>query len=1419
MQRFFLGIDIGSISVNTVLIDAERNVVENHYTLCHGRPFHALHDVLSDLLKRHPAEAFTAVAITGTGGKLAAELIGGYFVNEIVAQSSSVALLHPEAKTIIEMGGEDSKLIIMNLEAGNGKSQLADFAMNTVCAAGTGSFLDQQAKRIGVSIEKEFSELALKSENPPHIAGRCSVFAKSDMIHLQQIATPVHDIVAGLCFAVARNVKSNLARGRDLETPVVFQGGVAANAGVARAFREVLDLKDGELIIPRYFASMGAIGAAFHILDSPPETDTSFKGLSRLKEYLQNPTVDLPHWSQLKRSDAKGHKDVVFKPQAGKKLEVYLGLDVGSLSTNVVLIDNDINVVARRYLPTASKPLEAIRRGLAEIYDEAGEAVVVKAAGTTGSGRYLTGHFVGADTIKNEITAQATAAIHYHPEVDTVFEIGGQDSKYISIENGVVVDFEMNKVCAAGTGSFLEEQAEKLGIQIVDEFGELALGAQQPSRLGDRCTVFMESDLNSHQQKGADKEDLIGGLAYSIVQNYIQKVVGAKRIGNHILFQGGVTNNPAVVAAFEAITGKKIVVPPHFDVTGAIGAAMLARDEVQKNGSKTNFKGFQVSKIPYTISRFTCQGCENHCDVHKVVIEGEKRALFYGDRCDKYQPQGIKAEKERRRKEIPNLFCLREKLLLGDYRDEPEDAATQTTIGIPRGLMIYFQRFPYWRTFFEELGFRVVLSRPSDRPLVTQSLSMLVAETCFPVEVMHGHIHDLLEKDPDYIFMPFVVDNSADEQNPTINYNCPWIQSYPFMIRGAMKGEEAAKKFLVPTLHFRYSRKKLVSELSGFMKTTFGTAPKKVAQAVTAAEKAQKSFETRLLEEGRKILANLPSNKVSVVMLGRPYNTGDPELNLSLIEKLIDLDVLPLPLDLLPLKNTMNGIYTDYDMMYWPNGQKILAGARMVAKDERLHAVYITNFRCGPDSFLSHYVREEMRGKPYLQLEVDEHSADAGMITRCEAFLDSLKGEGKAELLEKQIAPVSVFKASPSKGRKLYFPYMCDSAYLLAAASRACGIDAEVLPMQNEEDMEWGRKYTSSRECFPMICTTGSFLKKLHEPGIDPAKISFFMPSHSGPCRFGQYNKFQRIIMEHLGFKDVEIISPNNKNSYADYSRGQGVKFRLVVWKGLVAAEILGKLRQERKPYEAVPGQTEEVYQKYLDKLVHSVETGAKHTLDVLKEAGEAFRKIEMLNIPRKPVIAVVGEIFMRDNPFCSGFLRQRLESLGAETMMSPVREWIELSSVRYLEESGWRGDVLNVVKARIQGYFQHRIGSKYEHALADAIESERIIPVEDILELCDPYIHRDYVGDPPLALGAAAGLAKTGISGVADILPFTCLPGTIVASLSTAFRKDHDDMPWVDIAFDGQEDTGIETRLQAFVHQAKEYTTRMGYNKPREWN
>ena len=1406
-MNYHIGLDIGSISLNTVLLDESRNIIESHYTYCHGRPFHVLKDSLSQVFDRHAGDTLVSIAMTGTGGKLAAKLIGGSFINEIVAQSASVASMYPEARTVIEMGGEDSKLILMEREPKAEKSQLVDFAMNSVCAAGTGSFLDQQAKRIGVSIESEFGELALKSESPPRIAGRCSVFAKSDMIHLQQIATPIEDIVAGLCFAVARNFKSCLARGKSLTPPVIFQGGVAANQGVVRAFREILELGAEELVIPDHHASMGALGAVFYILDHGTDGAKDFQGLEELELYLRSLQSEGSHLEPLQQPTISTHKNTYLGGN-GKKIEVYLGLDVGSLSTNVVLIDKEDNVVARRYLPTAGKPLDAIRRGMSEIQYEVGDKVIVRGAGTTGSGRYLTGDFIGADTIQNEITAQATAAIAIDPTVDTIFEIGGQDSKYISIDDGVVVDFEMNKVCAAGTGSFLEEQAEKLDINIREEFENLALGADKPARLGDRCTVFMESDLNSHQQKGAEKENLIAGLAYSIAQNYIQKVVGNKRIGDRIFFQGGVTNNKSVVAAFEKITEKKINVPPHFDVTGAIGAAMLARETVKK-GRETKFKGFDISRVPFSLEKFTCKACSNQCEIRKVIIEGEKKPLFYGGRCERWEIDDRKG----RGKGIPNYFDERRSLLVGDYREEPRDG--RTTIGIPQSLMLFYQQFPYWRSFFEELGFQVVLSRPTDRGIVTKSLEILTAETCFPVEVMHGHIDDLLAREVDYIFTPFVINSEAAADNPTINYNCPWVQTYPFMIHSAFKNDPREERFLVPTLQFRYGRKVLENQLTDFTKKKFGISRSKVAAAMSKAENAQNLFNLTVHERGEAALESLPADKTAAVILGRPYNSGDPELNLHLVEKLINLDVVPIPVDYLPLSG--ENIFDEYSMMYWPNGQNILAASRIVAREESLHAVYLGNFRCGPDSFLLHYVREEMKDKPFLQLEVDEHSADAGMITRCEAFLDSLRGYTKVHS-RNEVESFSAHQAKKTRGeRVIYFPYMCDHAHALAAAAKSCGVQAEVLPMQDERDIELGRKYTSSRECFPMICTTGSFLKKLEEPGFDPSKARFFMPSHNGPCRFGQYNKLQRIILDRLGYHDAEILSPRNDDSYAEIfadagrgaGKGVGVRYRFLAYKGIVAVDLLRKLQQERRPYEAIAGETDRIYHEQLNLLKSCLEAGGKGLADVMSTAAEAFGGLAIKSGRRKPIVAVVGEIFMRDNPYCSGHLVERLENLGAETVIAPTREWISYSTYRYWRDSAWKRDAGGLIKSKIQQFFQDTATHKLEHRVVGMVDEETDVSLTDMLSYCSPYVHRHYDGDPPMALGAAAKLAAHGASGVANLLPFTCMPGTLIASVSSTFRRDYDNIPWVNVAFDGQDDSGIETRLQAFMHQAREYATK----------
>ncbi len=1394
--KVFLGFDIGSVSLNTVIIDENNNILADYYDFVHGRPFNVLNSRLSSILKEYPAEAILGIAFTGTGGNLASGLIGGVFVNEIIAQATSTGTLYPEARTLIEIGGEDSKLIILEKDPENGHSRLVDFEMNSICAAGTGSFLDQQARRIGVPIENEFGAMAMKSADPPRIAGRCSVFAKSDMIHLQQIATPIQDIVAGLCFALARNFRSNVARSKEIRKPVIFSGGVAANTGMIRAFREVLNLVDGELIISPHHAAMGAIGAVYYARANNLSMN-HFTGISKLEKYLAGPTSDFKNLPPLRESEAEYRKNVHFVRNGNDKIPVYLGLDIGSLSTNVVLIDDKHRVVARRYLPTAGQPLEAIQKGMTEIFDEVGNDVIVIGAGTTGSGRYLTGDFIGADTIRNEITAQATAAIDYDPTVDTIFEIGGQDSKFISIENGVVVDFEMNKVCAAGTGSFLEEQAEKLNIKIIEEFGCMALNSECPVKLGDRCTVFMESDLNSFMQKGARNENLVGGLAYSIVYNYLQKVVGDRHVGKKIFFQGGVTNNKAVVAAFEQVLGKKIIIPPHFDVTGAIGAAILA-EKSMKDGQKTRFKGFGVRNATYKVSKFVCQACTNHCEIRRVKITGEKKSLYYGGRCEKWETD----DRKKTANNIPNLFEKRTEMLMDGFVEK--EIWKTTSIGIPRALMVFYQQFPFWRTFFEELGFSVVLSKESDKSLVTKSIETIAAETCLPVELMHGHVIDLIEKGVDYIFLPFIINGKQKEGNKTSNSNCPWIQTYPFMVKSSLRGKIDESKLLMPALHFRYFERALLKEMTGYFSEKFGISKSDIRKAVYKADEVQTRFEKQLVDYGKEVLSSIPENCRPVVLLGRPYNSTDQHLNLGLVEKLINQNVMPIPLDMLDL--SPYNIFDNYRNMYWPNGQKVIAAAQHVAKNDNLHAVYLSNFRCGPDSFIWHYVTEELKGKPFLHLEVDEHSADAGMITRIEAFLDSLSGAEQNRKKEIDIFRPRPSPPSPQKDRVMYFPYMNDSAYLIAAAARSCGIASEVLPKQTEEDLAIGRKYTSSKECFPMICTTGSFVKKLMEPGADPSKMSFFMPDHNGPCRFGQYNQFHRILFDRLGYKDAELITPSNDTSYEDVAGEYSQKFRINAWKGFVVADYLRKIYRETRPYELNKGDSDKLYSESLKRLEKSIEEGSKNLHKVLTGIASDFMTIKVDKSQKKPVVAIIGEIFMRDNSSCNGNIANRLEELGVEVTIGPVSEWLIYSTHRFTRDSRWKNDTKGIIKSKIQAVGQDLVAASLLWGIEKFVNHQTDVSLHDMLSLCNKYVSHYYDGDPPISMGTSVALAGKGVSGMAAILPFTCMPGTVIASVSDTFRKDHGNIPFLNIAYDGQDSVSLDTRLQAFVFQVKEF-------------
>jgi predicted CoA-substrate-specific enzyme activase len=1373
-----VGIDIGSVSVNLVVMNGAGKIVSSNYMRHRGRPFERARDIVAGALEDYDVDF---IATTGTGSKTFASLVNIPFVNEIVALTRGFGYLYPQVRTVIDIGGEDSKLIVFENGARDNRLKVKDFSMNTLCAAGTGSFLDQQATRLGFTIE-EFSQVALKADSPPRIAGRCTVFAKSDMIHLQQIATPDYEIVAGLCYALARNFKSNIAKGKEIKYPVAFVGGVAENAGMRRAIQDVFSLKDNDFIIPEYSSSMGAIGAVYSVLDEP-SLKLDFSGFHKLDAYLEKEKRGETH-EPLEIS--RDNLNVSYEMKTiREKTKTYLGVDVGSISTNLVIIDEEKNVIVKRYLMTEGRPLEAVKRGLSEISEEVGDKVEIMGVATTGSGRYLTADYIGADIVRNEITAQAEAAISLDPDVDTVFEIGGQDSKYISIENGVIVDFEMNKACAAGTGSFLEEQAERLGISVKEEFADLALSSKKPVKMGERCTVFMESDVVHHQQRGARTDDIVSGLSYSIVTNYLNKVVGDRRVGKKIFFQGGTAFNKGVVAAFEKVLNGPIKVPPHHDVTGAIGAAILAMKE--RDWKESGFKGFDLSNRKYEIDTFECKGCENLCEIRRVTVEKET-PLYYGSRCEKYD-----VVKKAARKDIPDLFKVRSDLLLGAYDKE----VTGTPIGIPMMLSMH-ELLPFWKTFFGELGFSVVLSDPTNNRTIKAGSENIIVEACFPIKLAHGHILNLAKKGVKRIFIPSVINMRKSSGNGIGSYACPYAQSLPYTVRASIDFGASGLTVDSPIIYFGKGEAVLRDGLTRYGKE-LGKTSRQVKKAVDAALKGQDNFYRECLEQGQGILSTLKEDEKAMVIIGRPYNSTDPGANLNIHKKLIDLGIKPIPLDMLPLSTVDDGESGVGDM-YWGYGQKILKAATFVRNHSKLYGIYVTNFGCGPDSFITHFFKRLMKGKPYLQLEIDEHSADAGAVTRLEAFLDSIKN---ARVEEQRKGRRKIHFHPNGERRKIYIPYMTDHAVALSSSFKACNVDAEAMDEPDEESAVIGRRFTSGKECYPCILTTGDMVKYATREGFDPDKSAFFMPSGGGPCRFGQYNRFHRMVLDEIGFETVPIYAPNQDERFYKELNIVGGKFSRLAWRAVVASDLIQKMLFEIRPFEASPGETDRIYEETRLHLSETIERGGDDLIAVLEEAAKRFTGIQKKRA-KKPIVGIVGEIYIRSSRFSNNYLVRQVEEFGGQAWLAPIAEWISYvnytSRLRKVKDTG----LSNLLSVFLTDYIQKKDEHKLERVFTDILRYGPEPRVESIIGKAKPYVHVSFEGEAILSVGKAIDFIDKGVSGIVNAMPFTCMPGTISSAIMKLIQKKYD-VPIINLAYDGQGSTNIRNRLEAFMYQVKE--------------
>ena len=1207
---YSLGLDMGSTSAKVVLIDENGAVRHVRYQLHKGNSKGVVQDLLEEIGGNYPLSEIEWGAVTGTGAKIFGEKDNINRINEVAALVEGAGVTVTCARSIAEIGGQSAKYI-----TGLGEKDRSGIkvAMNSSCSAGTGSFLEEQASRLKLRLE-DYSRYAARAKSIPRIAGRCSVFAKTDITHHQQEGVPVEDILLGLAYALIRNFRVSVMRKLTKEIPILLAGGVARNRGVLTALRDILGLKDDELIVPDHMDSLGALGAAVVALNKrlPIDLKLLVSILNQPEEVTRSDENEMPlePLTHLGSNDSLGKHMLAAKKRSRGELSCYLGVDVGSTSTNLVLCDRDHRIVDYRYLRTLGNPVGAVRLGLKSLKEAYGKRLAVLGVCTTGSGRHMIGRLIGADVVKDEITAQARAAVAIDSAVDVIFEIGGQDSKYIHLEKGVVTDFQMNKVCAAGTGSFIEEQAKKFDIP-VDKIGDLALSSLSPVNLGERCTVFMETSIAANLARGTKMEDITAGLCYAIVRNYLSRVVGQKPVEGTIFFQGGVAYNQGVVNAFRRLTGKTIIVPPFFSVTGAYGAAILAEEAME--GRLTIFKGFDLEPEVNILNK------------------------------DKSEAPGEKA--------VSKFQTTMEDLIFEGYRAEIDPE--KKTIGIPRALFT-FGMFSMFYPIFTELGFNVLLSDPTSERTIAMGQEYSLDETCYPVKLINGHVAELVQKEVDFIFFPdlYTVDHPGSPSRK--NYGCAYMQLAFKMVNQAMDLHTRGIGLLSPTIAFSLGKEFMMKSFSNLGRK-LGKTQEETMKALQKGVDAFHDFEAKIEKSGKTALKKIDPSKKTFVIISKIYGVADPVLNMGIPDKLMEMGYQVLPFFFLP----EGDLAETHPNMFWPFGQHILEPARFIREHPNFHAVLLTHHGCGPDSVLSHFFREEMQGKSYLHIEVDEHTSGVGVITRLEAFVNSLNSQGTRTVESEDIDKGKVVRKDENIRRKfpelrqdttMYLPWMHPYSEIVRALLLSKGIPTEVLPETNRNTVGIGRQFTIAEEYFSLTALMGDVFNQCHAQS-NGNHMTFLIPRTEGAEADGQYSRMLRMKLDEEGYADVDIFSPFLEDLL---DLDEPAVYALFL--GLIAGDLV----------RVAPGPIRQKYFRHTFDLIRHRRLKTD-TLEAM--AKEIFREVSPGRWSKR--LLAVGEPMVLYNDYMNDFVFRSLEDKGCQVLYSPFSEAMWLFWHDYAFQNG----------------------------------------------------------------------------------------------------------------------------------------------------
>ena len=1397
-----LGIDIGSTTVKIAIIDEKHNILYSEYK----RHFAKIKETLRELLENAMnsiGDCTVAPDITGSGGLALAKVVGIPFEQEVVCVSEALSDYAPQTDVAIELGGEDAKIIYFSK---NGIEQ----RMNSVCAGGTGSFIDQMAALL-MTDAAGLNEFAKDYDTIYPIAARCGVFAKTDIQPLINEGATKPNLAASIFQAVVNQTISGLACGKPIKGNVAFLGGPLHFLDqLKEAFIRTLNLTEDSVIAPSHSHLFAAVGAA---LQAKEDINFNISDLSaKLTDDLKF-SVDVDRLPPLFASD-EDYADFIKKQSkyhvkradlATYKGKAFLGVDAGSTTTKVALVSEDGSLLYDFYSSNNGSPLKTTIRALKDIFTKLPDGVEIASACSTGYGEALIKSALMLDHGEVETIAHYTAAAFFDPDVDCILDIGGQDMKCIKIKNEVVDNVMLNEACSSGCGSFIETFAKSLNYDIKD-FAKIALFAEHPIDLGSRCTVFMNSKVKQAQKEGASVADISAGLAYSVIKNALLKVIkltDPKSLGKNIVVQGGTFYNDAVLRSFELISGREAIRPDIAGIMGAFGAALIARDRYEEGAKTTMLSREDIENLTYETSMARCKGCTNNCLLTINKFSGGRRFIS-GNRCEK----GLGLKKNANN--VPNLFEYKFNRLF-QYEPLSEAEASRGVIGVPRVLNMY-ENYPFWFTFLTKLGYRVVLSPKSSRDIYTLGIESIPSESeCYPAKIAHGHVMWLLKQGIKTIFYPCIPYERNETPDANNHYNCPIVTSYAENIKNNMEElSDPDTTYIRPFLSLdnkQALKERLMREFKKYTDVTM----QEISDAVDAAFIEADAVKADIKNKGDETIKYLEENdKIGIVLAGRPYHI-DPEINHGLPELINSFDIAVLTEDSVAHLGEVERPLIVSDQ--WMYHSRLYKAANYVKTSKNLELIQLNSFGCGLDAVTTDCVNDILTnsGKIYTVLKIDEVSNLGAARIRIRSLISAVNVRRKRHFVP---CPVSsainrVEFTQDMKDYTVLVPQMSPIHFnILEPAFSQMGLNIVMLPDANKEVVDTGLKYVNNDACYPSLIVVGQLMHAINSGKYDVNKLAVVMTQTGGGCRATNYVGFIRRALAKAGYGQIPVIAL----SVQGFEQNSGFKFTIKTVKLALQAIIYGDLFMRvlyrTRPYEKVKGSADKLHKKWEKICIKSIKDGGRGYKKIIKGIIHDFDNLPLNEEERRPRVGIVGEILVKFLPSANNHLVELLESEGAEAVMPDLLDFFMYCFYNNNYKYEFLGKSKSSANKANLGIWALEVLRK---PLRDELKkSNRFEPPVHITKLADyarPIVSiGNQTGEGWFLTGEMVELIKSGAGNIVCCQPFACLPNHIVGKgVIKELRKSYPEANIVAIDYDpGASEVNQVNRIKLMLATAR---------------